>query len=134
MTNQAVKTLSFTFHGVSFDVVATGNADTDFNIGSIMSLLYIKIQRDNYNEAQPLPPNKVLLPEIVLRLASNADFSEVLKGFLLALDVFLQPLSHAARKGIDHINIENLIADIENPNLDVENPTALRNLAIDLGE
>lgn len=134
MTNQAVKTLSFTFHGVSFDVVSTGNHDTDFNIGTLISVLYLKIQRDNYNEAQSLPPNQVLLPEIVLRLAANADFSEVLKGFLLALDVFLQPLSHAARNGLDHLKIENLIADIENPNLDVENPTTLRNLALNLGE
>lgn len=118
MTNQAVKALPFTFHGVSFDVVATGNADIDFNIGSIMSVLYLKIQRDNYNEAQPLPPNQVLLPEIVLTLA---------------LDVFLQPLSHAMRNGIDHLEVENLVADISNPNLDAENPSALRNLALNLG-
>lgn len=134
MTNQEVKALPFTFHGVSFDVVATGNADTDFNIGSIMSMLYLKIQRDNYNEAQPLPPNQVMLPEIVLTLASNAAFAEVLKGFLFALDVFLQPLSHAMRKGIDHLEVENLIADISNPNFDAENPSALRNLALNLGE
>ena len=134
MTTKAVKTLSFTFHGVSFDVVATGNADTDFNIGSIMSVLYIKIQRDNYNEAQPIPPNQPLLPEIVLTLANDAGFAEVLKGFLFALDVFLQPLSHAARNGLDHLEVDNLIADIENPNLDAEFPASLKTVAVDLGE
>lgn len=133
MTNQEVKALPFTFHGVSFDVVATGNADTDFNIGSIMSVLYLKIQRDNYNEAHPLPPNKVMLPEIVLMLANNAAFAEVLKGFLSALDVFLQPLSHAMRNGLDHLEVGNLVADISNPNFDADNPSALRNLALNLG-
>ena len=134
MTTKAVKTLSFTFHGVSFDVVATGNADTDFNIGSIMSVLYLKVQRDNYNEAQPIPPNQPLLPEIVLTLANDAGFSKVLDGFLFALDVFLQPLSHAARNGLDHLEVDNLIADIENPNLDAEFPASLKTVAVDLGE
>lgn len=133
MQNQAIKTLSFIFHGVSFDVVATGNNDIDFNIGAIMNVLYLKIQRDNYNEVQPLPPNQVMLPEIILTLANNAYFAEVLKGFLFALDVFLQPLSHAMRKGIDHIKVENLIADISNPNLDGEFLTSLKS-ALNLGD
>ncbi|MDD2865041.1 MAG: hypothetical protein PHC99_10045 [Methylococcales bacterium] len=133
MTNQN-KVIPFTFHGVAFNVVPTGNLDVDFNIGALMSVLYLKVQRDNYNEAQPLPPNKPLLPEIVLKLAHDADFADVLHGFMFALDMFLQPLSHAARNGLDHLNIENLIADIANPNLDDENLTSLKNVALNLGE
>lgn len=133
MTNQNLKTLSFTFHGISFDVVATGNADTDFNIGTLITVLYLKVQRDNYNEAQPIPPNQVLLPEIVLTLANAADFADVLRGFLFALDVFLQPMSHAMRGGLDTLEIDKLIADIANPNLDAEFPTSLK-VSPNLGE
>ncbi|MDD5216432.1 MAG: hypothetical protein PHQ03_12985 [Methylococcales bacterium] len=133
MTNQN-KVIPFTFHGVAFDVVPTGNHDTDFNIGTLITVLYLKVQRDNYNEAQPLPHNKPLLPEIVLTLAHDADFSKVLDGFLFSLDMFLQPLSHAMRNGLDHLEIEKLIADIANPNLDDENLTSLKNLGLNLGE
>lgn len=132
MTNQN-KVIPFTFHDVSFDVVPTGNLDVDFNIGTLMSVLYLKVQRDNYNEAQPIPPNKPLLPEIVLKLAHDADFADVLHGFMFSLDVFLQPLSHAMRAVVDHLKIENLIADIANPNLDAEFPTSLK-VALNLGD
>ena len=99
-----------------------------------MTVLYLKVQRDNYNEAQPIPPNKPLLPEIVLKLAHDADFADVLHGFMFALDMFLQPLSHAARKGLDSLDVDKLIADIENPNFDTENLTSLKNVVADLGE
>ena len=128
MQKQAVKTLSFAFHGVSFDVVPTGNKDADFNIGTLITVLYLKIQRDNYNDTKPFIPKPELLPDIIFQLATNADFVAVLKGFLFSLDVFLQPLSHTMRSSLDHLEVEKLITDIENPNhSDADYPASLKN-------
>lgn len=135
MQNQAVKTLSFTLNGIpSFNVVATGNDKTDFDIGSLLAMVYLKSLRASYNELQPMPLNKPQIQNLVLPLASVAAYAEILGGFLSALDIFMQPISHAARNGLDSMNLENLLADITNPNLDGEIPSTFKNVIADLGE
>lgn len=135
MTNQEVKALPFTLNGIpSFNVVATGNAETDFDIGSLLALVYLKSLRANYDDSKQVPLNAPQLLNLVLPLASVAAYAEILGGFLSVIDIFLQPMSHAARNGLDAIDLNKILADIANPNLDGEIPSTFKNLTADLGE
>jgi hypothetical protein len=114
MTNQANAT-PFTFYDVSFDVATTGNADADFQIGNSMLLTYLKSLRDNFNENDPLPPQPAQLQNIIATLATDAALADVQRGFLVCLDMILQPMSHYMRPVLDKFSNDDLLADIANP-------------------
>lgn len=114
MTNQNQKTVTFTFNSMMFDVKSTGNAQLDYSAGSAMSLAYLKTLRENFNESEPFPPKKPQLANIVGML-DNAALIDVKNGFLDALDLYLQPMSHIAKTALDDIDAKKLIVDIESP-------------------
>lgn len=115
MQYQDSKTLSITLNGVSFDVATTGNADADFKIGNSMTLLYLKSLRDNFNEDAPLPPPPAQLQNIISELAKDAAFADIQRGFLVCLDIILQPMAHYMRPVLDKLSNDDLLADIANP-------------------
>lgn len=129
MQKQAVKTLSFTFHDVSFNVVPTGNYDADFSRGMLITMLFLKVRGSNFDSTQSSLPMPDLLSEVVAKLIVAEGFAAVFKGFLFALDAFLQPLSHAAISGFDKLDIDKLIADISKPSDSADYPFAFENLA-----
>jgi hypothetical protein len=81
-------------------------------------LVYLKVLESSHDETNPIPPKQPLLPYIVNTLASNADCSDIMRGFLIAVDIFLQPTSHAAKDGLSHFELNDLLADIANPTVE----------------
>jgi hypothetical protein len=111
MQNKDSKT-PLTFNGISFDVATTGNADTDFQVGNSMMLCYLKSLRDNFNESNPLPPAPAQLQNIISELAKDATLADIHRGFLVSLDMILQPMAYALRNVFDEVDMDFVAADI----------------------
>lgn len=124
MTNQNLnqnKVIPFTFNGVSFDVATTGNADADFQIGNSMLFFYLKNLRENFNVDAPIPPAPAQLQNIISTLENDATLADVKRGFLVALDILLQPITYAMRNVFDELSDDDLLSmDVANLNI----PTA----------
>lgn len=113
MTNQN-KVIPFTFNGVSFDVATTGNADADYQIGNSMLLCYLKNLRDNFNENDPIPPRPAQLQNILSTFSNDATLAEIQRGFFVALDMILQPMSFHMRPVLDNLDMDFVLSDIAN--------------------
>jgi hypothetical protein len=113
MTNQDSnqnKVIPFTFNGVSFDVATTGNADADFQIGNSMLFFYLKNLRENFNPNNPIPPAPATLQNIISTLENDATLADVKRGFLVALDILLQPITYAMRNVFDELSDDDLLS------------------------
>ena len=116
MTNPN-KVIPFTFNGSSFDVATTGNVDADFQIGNSMLFFYLKNLRENFNVAAPIPPAPAQLQNIISTLENDATLADVKRGFLVALDILLQPIAYSMRNILDELNDDDLLSmDVANLN------------------